>query len=77
MSFMPPNLALVGFQTEDDIDRLFRQLPQLDPAGELIPRILAHIRHLPGPLWQQEPSELPRSEEVNVLVVRNEKYDPS
>jgi hypothetical protein len=78
MSFMPSNLALVGFQPEDDIDKLFRQLPQIEPSGELIARILVHIRRLPGPLWQQDQVAMPESEgRLDALVVRNETRDPS
>lgn len=77
MSFMPASLTLAGFQPEDEVDKLFRQLPRIEPSGELITRILSHVRHLPGPLWQQDRLELPESEGVDALVVRNEKRDPS
>jgi hypothetical protein len=77
MSFMPANLALVGFQPEDDIDKVFRQLPRVEPSGELVKRILTHIRHLPGPLQQQDYLGLSGSEGVDALIVRNEKRDPS
>ena len=77
MSFMPSNLALVGFQPEDDVDQLFHRLPQMEPSGELITRILAHIRRLPGPLWQQDQLGSPEGGEMDALVVRNEKHDPS
>lgn len=77
MSFMPANLVLVGFQPEDDIDKVFRRLPQVEPSGELVTRILTHIRHLPGPLQQQDHLESSRREGVDALIVRNEKRDPS
>ena len=77
MSFMPSSSILAWFGPEDDVDTLFYQLPQIEPSGELIARILAHVRRLPGPLWQQDRLELPESEGVDALVVRNEKRDPS
>lgn len=77
MSFMPSSPTLAWFQPEDDVDTLFRQLPQIEPSGELISRILTRIRRLPGPLRQQEQLELPHSSGLDALVVRNEKRDPS
>lgn len=77
MSFIPASPTLAGFQSEDDIDTLFRRLPQIEPSGEVIGRILSHIRRLPGPLWQQEQRELPDSQSIDALVVRNEKREPS
>ncbi len=77
MSFMRSSIILAGFQPEDDIDTLFRQLSQIEPSGELITRILTHIQHLPGPLWQRDRLEISESEGLDALVVRNEKRDPS
>lgn len=77
MSFMPSSPTLAWFQPEDDVDSLFRQLPQIEPPGELITHILSHIRRLPGPLAQQEQSAWPEGEGIDALVVRNEKRDPS
>jgi hypothetical protein len=77
MSFIPASPTLAGLQSEDDIDTLFRRLSQIEPSGEVIGRILGHIRRLPGPLWQQEPWELPDSQSIDALVVRNEKREPS
>jgi hypothetical protein len=77
MSYMPSSLTLAWFQPDDDIDTLFHQLPQIEPSGELITRILTHVRRLPGPLWQRERLEPPESTGVDALVVRNEQRDPS
>lgn len=77
MSFMPSSPTLAGLQPEDEVDTLFRQLPRIEPTGELIGRILSRIRQLPGPLWQSDRSEPPEGEGVDALVVRNEKRDPS
>lgn len=77
MSCMPSSPMLVGFQPEDDIDTLFHRLPQIEPSGELIARILTQVRHLPGPLRQQDHVEAPEDNEVGALVVRNELRDPS
>ena len=77
MPFMPSSPTLAGFQPEDDVDTLFHQLPQIEPSGELIARILSQIRRLPGPLWQQGQLEQPESKGADALVVRNEKRDPS
>jgi len=77
MSCIPSSPTLVCFQPEDDIDSLFRQLPQIEPSGELIARILTHVRHLPGPLFQREQREPSESTGVNALIVHNEQRDPS
>jgi hypothetical protein len=77
MPCMPFSPILVGFQPEDDVDTLFRRLPQIEPSDELIARILTQVQRLPGPLRQQSPLEVPEDEEVDALVVRNEMRDPS
>jgi len=77
MLFLPSSPILAGRQPEDEVDKLFHQLPQIEPSGELIARILSRVRSLPGPLWQPErlaPSEYMGSD---TLIVRNEKHDPS
>ncbi len=68
----------VAFQPEDDVDKLFNHLGQLETPGELIARILTHIGRLPrtsmpSPLVP----ELAGSEESVGLTVRNEWCDPS
>lgn len=68
----------VAFQPEDDVDKLFNHLGQLEAPGELIVRILTHIGRLPRPSASSSPaSELAGSEESAGLTVRNEWCDPS
>ncbi len=68
----------VAFQPEDDVDKLFNRLGQLEPPGELVARILTHIGRLSG-LSTPSPllPELAGSEEGVGLIVRNEGRDPS
>ena len=54
----------------DQLDELFGQLQQLEPPPSVIARILASISRL----WQPQP---PVWDELDGLVVRNEKQDPS
>ena len=77
MSFIPASSTLAGIQSEDDIDTLFRRLPQIELSGEVVSRILSQIQRLPGPLWQQEPLATPEHARIDTLVIRNEKRDPS
>ncbi|HEX7735009.1 MAG TPA: hypothetical protein VF458_09100 [Ktedonobacteraceae bacterium] len=77
MFWLSLSLTLAEFQPEDEVDTLFHHLPQIEPSGELITRILTRVRRLPGPLWQQDELELPKSSGIDALVVRNEKRDPS
>jgi hypothetical protein len=54
----------------DQLDELFGQLQQLEPPPSLIARILAsfsRLSHPQPPVW----------DELDGLVVRNEKQDPS
>lgn len=68
----------VALQPEDDVDKLFNHLGQLEAPGELIARILAHIGRLPRPSASSSlVSELAGSEESASLIVRNEWHDPS
>jgi hypothetical protein len=76
MHSMPYSLAQAAFQPEDDVDRLFNRLNQLEPPGELVARILTHIGRLPGP--SALPTSAPASgEECRHQIVRNEWRDPS
>jgi len=76
MHSMSYNLARAVFQPEDDVDKLFNRLSQLEPPGELVARILTNIGRLPGP--SALPSSAPASgEECKHPVVRNEWRDPS
>jgi hypothetical protein len=79
MAFIPAHSALVGFQPGDDIDVLFDRLPQIEPSGEVVTRLLAHIQRIPGPLWQQETLAKPEAGlgHVDISVVRSERRDPS
>ncbi|MGH2506487.1 MAG: hypothetical protein ACRDHZ_03590 [Ktedonobacteraceae bacterium] len=68
------NRVPVTSSLEDDIDKLFNHLDQLEPPDELVARILTRIRHLP------ESSAFPPpflGEEHEKLLVRNEWRDPS
>jgi len=77
MFCLPSILALSERQPEDDIEQLFHQLPQIEPPGELLARILAQVRSLPGPLWSEDWQEIPHGASMDALIVRNEKRDPS
>ena len=77
MQFLLSRPTLAHFQPEDDIDKLFNRLSQLEPSGELISRILSHVRHVSAPFPSQSRTEMPGSEGLDSLVVRNEKRDPS
>jgi hypothetical protein len=82
MQFMLSRLALAGFEPEDDIDKLFSRLPQIEPPGELIARILSHVQRLPTPSalpssGQQRRPERPAIEGGDALIVRKENCEPS
>lgn len=82
MQFMLSRLALAGFEPEDDIDKLFNRLPQIEPPGELIARILSHVHRLPAPCalplsGQQGCPETPAIEGGDALVVHKENCEPS
>ena len=77
MQFMLSRLALAGFEPEDDIDKLFSRLPQIEPPAELITRILSHVQRLPVPSAQQNWSGAPVVEGSDALVVRKENCEPS
>lgn len=77
MQFISSHSMQARFQPEDDIDKLFNRLSQLEPPDELISHILSRVQHLPTPLSRQMHSVVPGSEELDSLVVRNERRDPS
>jgi hypothetical protein len=77
MQFMLSRLTLAGSEPEDDLDKLFNKLSQIEPPGELIARILSHIRSLPAPSARQAQPETPAIEEADALVVRKEHCEPS
>lgn len=64
----------VPSQTEDDVDRLFNHLDQLEPPDELIAHILAHVGRLPSSAAASHPVE---NEQDEQLLVHNEWRDPS
>ena len=77
MQFMSLRPTPVGFQSEDDIDKLFKRLLPIEPSSELISRILEHIQHVALPVHtsvQPEPSDF---KNLDSLVIRNEKRGPS
>lgn len=82
MQFMLSRLALAGFEPEDDIDTLFSRLPQIEPPGELIARILSHVQRFPAPSvqplsGQQSCPETPAIEGGDALIVHKENCEPS
>jgi len=82
MQFISPGFAPVEAQPEDDIDKLFTRLSQLEPPGELITRILIHVQSLPegvtdAPEAQPSQANLEVAWEREALVVRNEQREPS
>lgn len=76
--FMSRRRVEVASQPEDDIDKLFNYLGQLEPPDELVARILTHIGHLPKPS-ACPPSVWPpvSGDECEKLLVHNEWRDPS
>lgn len=82
MQYMPYSLVPATSQAEDDIDRLFARLPQVEPPGETVGRILRQIRRLPAPAVIRPPTwhigkESLAGTELDSLIVRNEKREPS
>jgi hypothetical protein len=75
MQFLSSHPTPAGNQSEDDIDKVFKQLLPVEPSSELISRILAHIRHVVRPM--PTASEPPDFEGLDSLVIRNERRDPS
>jgi len=79
MPFMSYGLAMSDFQPEDDLDRLFLRLPQIEPPPETITRILVEIGRLPRPATLPVPNlqdEL-ADQSRDVLIVHNEMREPS
>ncbi len=77
MQFMLSRPTPAGFQSEDDIDELFKRLSPIEPASELISRILEHSQPAIRPTPMPAESELPDFEGLDSLVIRNEKRGPS
>ncbi|HLI68325.1 MAG TPA: hypothetical protein VKV19_01085 [Ktedonobacteraceae bacterium] len=68
--------APADYQPEDDIDKLFHRLSQLEPPGELTTRILARIKQLPASPAPMAQADEP-VEDLDSLTTRNERQDPS
>ncbi len=60
----------------DDIDRLFNRLEPLEPPTEVLARILNSISHI-SPRPTHPESSWDNDDQVDGLVVRNEKKEPS
>lgn len=79
MGSMPYVLAIADFQPEDDLDKLFRRLPQIEPPHEAITQILSRIKRLPRPasLPPLNLQDALAGQSEDTLIVRNEMRDPS
>jgi len=82
MRCIPYSLAPANWQPEDDIDKLFTSLPQVEPPDELIARILSHVQHLTEPsvyfsVTQPFRSDTQMDQEGQALVIHNEQREPS
>jgi hypothetical protein len=75
MQFISYGLSPAALQPEDDIDKLFTRLPQIEPPGELIARILSHVQQLREQSICPQPA--PSEWDNEALVVRNELREPS
>ena len=73
MQYTTASLSQFDFQAEDDIDRLFNRLAPIEPACELVARILVQVRRLPVSSARQNPIK----KGLDTLVVRNERRGPS
>lgn len=63
---------------EDDIDQLFGNLELVEPPPALIARILANVSQLSqAEAQKKEPPEAEAFDNLDNLVVRNEKKEPS
>lgn len=77
MQFISSRPTPAEFQSEDDIDKLFKRLSPVEPSSELISRILEHIQHVTRSAPMSVQSEPPDFEGLDPLVIRNEKRGPS
>jgi hypothetical protein len=83
MQFTPYSLALADRQSEDDIDRLFKRLPQVEPPAELIARILSRIKLSPLSSAdslsriQRTGRDFPAGGGLETRIIHNEKREPS
>jgi len=81
MHYISSDYASEDCLPEDDIDQLFKRLPQIEVPDELV-NILLHVGHSPVPaniscpiqnVWQ----DYPAGTGFDVHIVRNEKREPS
>lgn len=77
MQFMSLRSTPAGFQSEDDIDELFKRLSPVEPSSALISRILEHIKRVAIPVPASTQPEPSCFEGLDSLVIRNEKRGPS
>jgi hypothetical protein len=79
MQYVPYSFFADDSLPKDDVDRLFEQLEQIEPPSSLITQILKNItgknRYKSSP-DVADPESLPW-DELDSLVVRNEKLGPS
>lgn len=63
---------------EDEIDELFGKLKMVEPPAEVIARILANVSQLSQASSQKTEAKVKEPfEDLDNLVVRNEKKEPS
>ena len=74
MSYLQPVLFSEDVTSDDDIDRLFSQLEQIEPPASLVDSILASISQLAG---QQRQGFHNCSTQSYEMVVHNEGQEPS
>ncbi|HCI79592.1 MAG TPA: hypothetical protein DHW02_07875 [Ktedonobacter sp.] len=74
MSYLQPVLFSEDVTSDDDIDRLFSQLEQIEPPTSLVNSILASISQLAG---QQRQRFHDISSQSFQMIVHNEHQEPS
>ena len=74
MSYLQPVLFSEDVTSDDDIDRLFSQLEQIEPPASLVDSILASVSQLAGQQRQGFHDILSQAYE---LIVHSEEQEPS
>ena len=74
MSYLQPVLFSEDVTSDDDIDRLFSQLEQIEPPAFLVDSILASVSQLAEQQRQGFHDILSQAYE---LIVHNEEQEPS
>lgn len=79
MRFIFHVLDIADFQPEDDLDRMFRRLPQIEAPRQVTAQILTQIKRLPRPasLPTLNSRDALAGQSEDTLIVRNEMRDPS